>query len=171
MLPLLIVASDDEYRLVTRYFPEYQTVKTGIGAGNVIRVLSQIPHDTPVVNIGYVGSNNLPIGKVCRVSRSWRVRDDNFQFTDYRHGYELSAEGYPCYTGNEFVTSTDKTEPTLFDMELNYIVAFPLRHLGAIKIVSDHLSLETYEETIAKTEDELWGEVRRMLDTILSENA
>lgn len=166
MLPLLIVATTDEQRLVEKYLPEYPVVHTGVGASNIIRTCYDIPRDTPVINIGFAGSNNLPIGRVCLVSRSWRVRDDKFQFEDYRHGYELSVEGFPCYTGNEFVTETDKTEPTLFDMELNYIVAFPFRHLGAIKIVSDHLSLETYEETIVKSEDDVWKEVRALVEKL-----
>ena len=171
MKPLILVASPEEQRLAEKYLPEYTIVYMGIGASNVIRTLCELPKDTPVVNIGFAGSSDLPIGSVNIVSTTWRLKDESFVFDDYHHGYELSPFGIPCYTSNSFVTSTNLSGGVLFDMELNYIAAFPVRLLGAIKIVSDNLCLETYKHVITRDEASVWYDVRRCLNMLLTADA
>lgn len=164
----ILVATEDEVRLATKYLPGYEIVHMGVGANNVIKTCVGIPAEEKVITVGYCGSNCLKIGQVIEVSKTYRLLDkiSGFTFDDYRNGYELSKEGYPCYTNNSFVVQTDIVEPCAFDMELNYIAAFPFQLLGAVKIVSDNLSLQKYEESIKKTEDDVWGEVRRIVDRI-----
>lgn len=168
MIPLLLVASPEEERLVKKYLPDYPLLVMGIGASNVIHALCELPKDTHVVNIGFAGSTDLPIGSVSLVSTTWRLKNELFRFEDYHHGYQLSEEGLPCYTSNSFVTSTDMQGSILFDMELNYIAAFPLKLIGAIKIVSDNLCLESYKHTIRRDEDSVWNDVRICLEKLLA---
>lgn len=52
-------------------------------------------------------------------------------------------------------------------MELNYIVAFPFNVLGAIKIVSDNLDVDEYAESIHTSTDEIWAQVRSLVDGIM----
>ena len=86
------------------------------------------------------------------VSKSYRLISSDVCFKDYRNGYPLAIEGYPCYTSNDFVTSTTIKEDCVFDMELAYIAAMGFQHLHALKIVSDNLSLHTYREVAAAVE-------------------
>lgn len=91
--------------------------------------------------------------------------------------FHLSDEGLPCYTGNSFFTESDKAEPTLYDMELNYIASFcpHLELVASVKIVSDNLSVEAFlnnaiRESGVLTSDEVWENVRQAVETILSRN-
>lgn len=167
MKPILLIASPEEERLVKKYLPDYEYLVMGIGASNVIKSLCEVPKGTTVVNIGFAGSTDISIGSVSLVSTTWRLKNEEFVFDDYHHGYQLSEEGLPCYTSNSFVTSTDLEGSILFDMELNYIAAFPLNLIGAIKIVSDNLCLEAYRHTISRDEDAVWEDVRRCLEKIV----
>lgn len=166
---IILVATEDELRLAKKHLGEYEIVKTGVGAGNVIRCCSQLLfrkgiENERIVNLGFCGSNSIPVGTVVKVSKTWRLMDNVVEFEDWRNGYELAAEGgVPCYTGNCFVLKTDIVEPCAFDMELNYIADFPLPLCGAVKIVSDNLCLDKYEHSIRHSEDEAWDEVRAIL--------
>ncbi len=165
---IVLVATEDELRLARKHLRGMETLHTGVGASNVIRACSQLLlrpgiEREKIVNVGFCGSNNIPIGKVVKVSKSWRLMDNVVEFEDYRNGHELSTDGVPCYTSNCFVLKTDITEPCAFDMELNYMAAFPLPLVGAVKIVSDNLCLDKYEESIKSSEDATWVEVREIL--------
>lgn len=175
-LPVILVAEQAEAEMVAKYIPEAECICTGVGASNVIKACSGIPKGRKVINIGYAGSNCLEIGTVALVGRSYRLTDGSYQFDDYRNPFEFKVgdgEGvvYPCYTSNSFVTSTDKTEAALYDMELNYIVAFPFETLGAIKIVSDNLSVDAFlnnaiRESGILSSDEVWRQVARYYEEL-----
>lgn len=169
---IVLVATDDELRLAAAHLggEDYEIIKTGVGAGNVIRTCSELLlregiGKEKIVNVGFCGSNSLPVGSVVKVSKSWRLMDNVVEFEDWRNGYELSADGVPCYTSNCFVLKTDIVEPCAFDMELNYVVDFPLPVVGAVKIVSDNLCLDKYEHSIRHSEAETWEEVKALLTT------
>lgn len=162
----ILVATQEEFDLANKYLTGYDVMKIGVGAGNVIRRCSGIRSDEKCINVGFAGSNTLPIGKVTKVSKTYRLRNENVEFEDYRNGYELSPVGYPCYTANDFVTSTDKLEPVLFDMELNYIAAFRFRLLGAVKIVSDNLMVDAYNESVNIDDHLIWEKVKALCDEI-----
>ena len=165
---IILVATDDELRLASKHLAGHEIVKTGVGAGNVIRCCSKLLQrpgieKEKILNVGFCGSNSLTIGSVIKVSKTWRLMDNVVEFEDWRNGYELNPEGYPCYTSNSFVLQTDIVEPCAFDMELNYMAAFEMPLVGSIKIVSDNLCLDKYEHSIRHSEDETWDEVKRML--------
>lgn len=168
---VILTAEEAEYQKCKQYFPEVECVRMGVGAGNVIRTCSALPEGTRVLNIGYAGSNSLPIGTVSLVSESYRLTDGTYQFEDHANPLLLCSKGFPCYTNNSFVTSTDKQEPTLFDMELNYICAFHPRItlLGSVKIVSDNLSVEAFENNVIResgvlTSESVWSQVVELVN-------
>lgn len=163
----IIVATDEEYNLVRKYLPEFDVLQTGVGASNVINKCCDLSSKVDVINIGFCGSNNLKIGSVVTVSKTYRLLTSNIAFKDYRNGYVLSDTGYPCYTSNEFVTKTDIKEDCVFDMELNYLAAFNFNLLGAVKIVSDNLSVWEYEQSVDIDDKCIWDEVKRQLYQII----
>lgn len=171
---IILVAEETEYNKCVQLFPELKCIRMGVGAGNVIRTCAALPPGTRVLNIGYAGSNSLPVGTVTRVSETHRLTDGTYQFEDHANPLQLSQEGYPCYTSNSFVTASDMTAPALFDMELNYIAAFTphIELIGAVKVVSDNLSVEAYENNTIResgilTADSVWQEVAEAVSEII----
>lgn len=171
---VILAAEEAEYKKCLELFPEYECVLMGVGAGNVIKTCAALPEGTNVVNIGYAGSNSIEIGTVVTVSTSHRLVEGKYNFTDHNNPLQLCAEGYPCYTNNDFVTESDATEPTLFDMELNYIAAFVPRInlIASIKVVSDNLCLDFFRnnairETGILTRNDVWGRVREAFDKVV----
>ena len=174
---VILAAEEAEYNKCREIFPEIECIRTGVGAGNVIKACSDLPKGTRIINIGYAGSNNVEIGTVSPVSDSFRYTDGNYKFDDHANPLHLSNEGLPCYTGNSFFTESDRTESTLYDMELNYIASFSphLELVAAVKIVSDNLSVDDYvnnakRESGILTSDEVWAKVRQAVEIILSRN-
>ncbi len=171
---VILAAEDTEYNKCLETFPGIECIKTGVGAGNIIKACCSLPKGTRIINIGYAGSNNIEIGTVSLVSDSFRYTDGNYKFDDHANPLHLSDEGFPCYTGNSFFTESDKAEPTLYDMELNYIASFSphLELIAAVKIVSDDLSVDEYlnntiRESGILTGDEVWEKVRQAVEQAL----
>ena len=172
---VILAAEETEYNRCREIFPEIECIRTGVGAGNVIKACCNLPRGTRIINVGYAGSNNIGIGTVALVSDSYRYTDENYKFDDHANPLHLSDEGFPCYTGNSFFTESDRTEPTLYDMELNYIASFSprLELVAAVKIVSDNLSVDAFlnnaiRESGVLTDDEVWENVRQTVETLLS---
>ena len=170
---VILAAEEAEYNKCREIFPGIECIKTGVGAGNVIKACCNLPKGTRIINIGYAGSNNIEIGTVCLVSDSFRYTDGNYKFDDHANPLHLSDEGLPCYTGNSFFTESDRTEPTLYDMELNYIASFSphLELVAAVKIVSDNLSVDEFlnnaiRESGVLTSDEVWANVKQTVEMI-----
>ena len=136
---MTVIAMPEEAKLV---LGNDDIVVTGIGALNIIETLRNISKDTPIHNVGFAGSNSIPIGTRCRVGKV-TAHHPVAEFSD--RIYTLDGDT-PCYTAGDFVTATDIKEPCLFDMELAYILALGFTNVTAEKIVSDCLSLEEYEK-------------------------
>lgn len=166
----ILTATKEEYELAKKHLTNYSVFKTGVGASNVIKTLSAMTQlyskEHSFINVGFCGSNRLPIGTVTKVSKSYRLVDNTVEFDDYRNGYEFGLDGHPCYTNNSFVTESTSDSPVIYDMELNYMVAFPIDLIGSVKIVSDNLDVTEYETTIDTTSAELWAEVRKNIEEI-----
>ena len=172
---VILAAEDTEYNKCRELFPEIECIRTGVGAGNIIKACCCLPKGTRIINIGYAGSNNIEIGTVSLVSDSFRYTDGNYKFDDHANPLHLSDDGIPCYTGNSFFTESDRTEPTLYDMELNYIASFSphLELVAAVKIVSDNLSVDAFlnnakRESGVLTDDEIWANVKQTVEILLS---
>ena len=141
---MIVIATRDELCLVPDTFNEPILI-TGVGASNVIKALQDIDRNTPIVNYGYCGSNVLPIGSTVVVGQS-RLYHPSVEYKEPI--YKLKGGTTPCYTSNDFVTHTDINQPVVFDMELAYIMALGFTNVQSIKVVSDNLSLNQYEQTI-----------------------
>jgi hypothetical protein len=143
---LIVVATDEEYKLAKKRFKHRIIIKTGVGGINVVRKLKRLPKWLKITNFGYVGSNNIPIGTEIRVGES-RLYHPNVIYNEQE--YTLDKEStIKCFTSNDFVLETNIKKPCVFDMELAYICALGFKRVESIKIVSDNLSLKQYEEEI-----------------------
>ena len=141
---MIVIAEKEELCLVED--KKEPILITGAGALNVMTALRNIPRDTPIVNIGYAGSNTIPIGTKCHIGKV-AVTHPNAKFQDKT--YSLDGDT-PCYSAADFVTATDIERPCVFDMELAYILALGFTNVTAEKVVSDNLSLREYEECLKK---------------------
>lgn len=141
---MIIVATDEEYKLARKRFKNDYILKTGVGAINVLKKLKNADKGIKITNFGYVGSNVIPIGTEIKVGRC-KLYHPNVVYQE--PSYKLNGN-VMCYTSNDFVLQTDIKEPCVFDMELAYILALGFKNVESIKIVSDNLSLKQYEEEI-----------------------
>lgn len=134
---------------------DWEVIVSGVGAVNVIRALRDLPRDTYILNIGYAGSSNFEINSVVMVSEV-RLNHPNCSYPEPA----LQLAPVPAewlkkdvisavdYSGADFVLQSDYQDCT-FDMELAYIAAFGFKHVSALKIVSDNLSLHDYRKVAA----------------------
>ncbi len=143
---IVVVATEQEYKLAKKRFKHHLIIKTGIGGINVLERLKNLPRWLKIVNFGYVGSNTLPIGTEVVVGEC-KFYHPNIEYEEPT--YTLNGN-VKCYTSNDFVLNADIKEPCVFDMELVYILALGFKNVKSIKIVSDNLSLKQYEEEINK---------------------
>ena len=145
-MTLIVVATDEEYKLAKKRFKRHRIIKTGVGGLNVIHALKHVPRWVKIINFGYVGSNNIPIGTEVIVGES-RLYHPSVIYNEQQ--YTLDKESIiKCFTSNDFVLQTNIKKPCVFDMELAFILALGFKHVKSIKIVSDNLSLQEYEEKI-----------------------
>ena len=148
-MTIVVVATHKEYIIAKAKFKGKRVIETGVGPLNIIHSLRKIPKWVRIINFGYAGSNNLPIGTEVCVGFSTGYHE-NVQYLEPAYVMDDNQNGENdvwCYTSNDFVLKAPKTTATcLFDMELAYIMALGFKHVRSIKIVSDNLSLEQYEE-------------------------
>ena len=128
-----------------------------------------------MLNVGMTGSNNLEVGNVYLVSKSFGYNFDLTPFGDplYEAPYSPfkmdtldKLESIDCYTSDGFVLKTDIKEDALFDMELNSIITFPFKKKYAIKVVSDSLNNKTYSNFKF---DESLLKIYERVDSIIAE--
>ena len=135
-------------------------VITDVGRNNVTISLFNLAKEynlenTIVINIGLVGSNNLNIGEVIEINKSYGYHFDLTPFGDelyhttnspYKLDKITDLKQIDCYTSDVFVQETNIKETCVLDMELNTITLFPHKKLHSIKVVSDTLSADSYKE-------------------------
>lgn len=139
----VVVATDQEYKLAKETFDAENIIKTGVGGLNVIKALQSVPTNTKILNFGYVGSNKIPKNTLVIIGES-KMYHPNCEYEEPT--YKLNGK-VKCYTSNDFVLKTEIQEPVVFDMELAYICALGY-DVEAIKVVSDNLDYEEYEQNI-----------------------
>lgn len=133
-----VVAMPEEVNLV---HDGSKVIVTGVGGLNVIKAMSDLPRDTEIHNIGYVGSNKIPVGTKCRIGKV-KTYHPNVDFDEE----EFFLDGdITCYTSGDFVLKSDVEEPCVFDMELAYIMALGFKHVVSEKIVSDCLDIDQFK--------------------------
>ena len=138
---MVVIAMEEERK---KFAGDEEVLVTGVGAVNILRALRDVPRDTPIRNIGYAGSNCIPVGTEVCVGR---VELYHPHYAYEEPVFQLDGN-VPCYTSCDFVTETEITEPCVFDMELAFILALGFTNVSALKIVSDSLSTEEVEISI-----------------------
>ena len=142
---LIVIATENELALVDKCDQD-RCIITGVGALNVIHALMDVDRNEPILNVGYVGSNCIPVGTKVRVGSS-QLYHPNADFES--PVYDLCGD-VPCFTSNDFVTKTSIEEPCVFDMELAYILAMGFKNVSSDKTVSDNLDLNEYTSYIGR---------------------
>ena len=111
-------------------------------------------------NVGYVGSNEFPIGTVVVVGT---VSRETPSHTVKEPTFTLDKESkVKCYSSLDFVESTKHTG--VFDMEL-YTFATFFPNIKSVKIVSDNLNFHEFEQV---TIDNAWIEANKILFDMIS---
>ena len=148
MRRIVTVATPKERRLIKRFLTEEDydaVVITGVGGTNVVRTLRAYPQDTHIINIGFAGSATISKGKVVHVKQVslYHPRCDYEEPT-----MVIGKEGVHCYTSCDFIGDKER-ENSVYDMELAFIVALGFLKVDSIKVISDSIDYEEYEQTIA----------------------
>lgn len=142
---------------------------TGIGkqltAINLTQYLSNQPKPDLIINVGYAGSTDIPIGKWVNISRvynyEWEIPGEEkyVMLAGGSQKLELlnnaKVEEVECYSSESFVTDTDLKEHVAFDMELHSIALICDLYeipLLSLKKISDNLSLGEYYNNLSKEE-------------------
>lgn len=142
---MIVVAMPEEVKLAK---PDGNGVLvTGVGALNVIKSMKNIDRRTPIVNVGYAGSNTIKKGTWVKVGKV-KTFHPNVAFDEPT--FMLNGDT-PCYTAGDFVTCAQIKEPCVFDMELAYILALGFTNVTSYKLVSDCLNTKEFEETMERT--------------------
>lgn len=144
---MIVVATAEEYKEARKQFKHQRIIITGVGPGNIYRSLRRIPRWRKIINFGFAGSNKILKGLVVKV-RSCKHYHPNCTYEE--ESFVLGRGDVTCYTSNDFVLQTEIEEPVVFDMELYYILSMGYKKVKSIKIVSDNLDYNEYENTIRK---------------------
>lgn len=150
----IVVAEEGERELAEKHFPGQDILVTGVGALNIMRSLRELPLDTPIINIGYVGSANYEIGSLVEVGEV-KLCHPNVTYPEpeihlegglaKEFGIEVAHTDVPIFTNVDFVLQS-KERDCVFDMELAFICGMGFSNVRSIKIVSDNLSLHEYHD-------------------------
>ena len=65
---VIVVATDLEESLV-KPLTKLKIIKTQPGSSNVIETLKNLDIKTKIINVGYAGSNILPVGSIAKVKK------------------------------------------------------------------------------------------------------
>lgn len=140
---------------------------TGIGKQTtmfqLVKYLENHIRPDKIVNIGYAGSTNIPIGTWVQIENvynyEWNILEEQkYTIEGYPNREMLMLKElpkYPCYTAESFVTQTDIKENSVFDMELHSVYLVSCMYsidLISIKLISDNLCLEDYYKNIERNE-------------------
>ena len=123
-----------------------EIIVLGIGGPATLRTLAKLfldkkfNSDDRFFNIGYVGSNEFPIGTVVSVGESLR-EFPSIRFPDETYFLDKKSK-VKCFSSNDFVEETTNTG--IFDMEL-YILASLFPNIKSVKIVSDNLNFHDWK--------------------------
>ena len=147
MSRFVVVATPEEIPLIAQCVPAFITdpvIVTGVGGVNVIHALRDIPRDSEIVNVGYAGSADIPIGTAVSIGVV-SLFHPVCPVIEPLLAMTLGTGNVHCYTAGDFVTSAHK-RGCVYDMELAYIAALGFRSIRAVKVVSDHQPAAEEEE-------------------------
>lgn len=141
----------DNIKIPAEIEKETEIITLGIGGPAALRVLSKLllsgkfNSNDRFFNIGYVGSNEFPVGAVVSIGESFR-EFSSLRFPEGSYVLDNKSK-VKCYTSIDFVEETEHTG--VFDMEL-YTLASIFPNIKSIKIVSDNLNFKDWKEVDIK---------------------
>ena len=150
MAKYLVVATPEELNLpAAKEATDRVAIITGIGGTNVIRALCDIPRGADILNVGYCGSPDLPIGTAVRIG-SVKTYHPGYDFPEVTYYLAAGTKySHPCLTAGDFVAGGAAVPAgAVVDMELAFIAALGFKELTAVKYVSDNLSVEQYNAAV-----------------------
>ena len=159
---IILTAMKREYELARKVFGDkYEIRNIGVGPRNAIRAAKRLIDEgvacnTEVMMFGFVGSNVLPKGTQVYASAS-SFHNPVAKYENGIDGLPLDrpklesapAQGVPCFTSTDFVTSTNIKSPAIFDMELGFFAEI-WPNVTCWGIVSDNLDGEEFEEFVER---------------------
>lgn len=132
---------------------------------NLTKYLCNNERTDLIINIGFAGSTDIPVGKWVNIERAYNYEWDipgEEKYVMINGGSQKlmilensGLETVECYSSESFVTETDIEEHVAFDMELHSIsLICDLYDIPvlALKKISDNLSLDNYYENLKKDE-------------------
>lgn len=141
----------DDVKIVLLGWGETATIKTL----SKILLNGELNKNDKFFNVGYVGSNEFPIGTVVVVGS---VSREVASHTVKEPLIKLNKESkVKCYSSINFVESTKHTG--VFDMEL-YTLATFFPKIKSVKVVSDNLNYHEYKQVAIK---KAWKEANSIL--------
>ena len=141
----------DDVKIVLLGWGETATIKTL----SKILLNGEFNKNDKFFNVGYVGSNEFPIGTVVVVGS---VSREVASHTVKEPLIKLNKESkVKCYSSINFVETTKHTG--VFDMEL-YTLATFFPKIKSVKVVSDNLNYHEYKQVAIK---KAWKEANSIL--------
>ena len=142
MARLIVIATEAERWLIDE--EDADVLVTGVGPLNVLEALRNVPRSTPLMNVGFAGSVDIPVGTICPIGAvGLHMPDVPFSSPSY----QLTGT-VPCLSSSSFVTAS-RRRGCVFDMELAFILGMGFTDVEAVKVVSDSLNYEEYERKAA----------------------
>lgn len=144
---LVVIATKAEIELVEKVYKIHTPILiTGPGALNIARALKGVDRKTEIINVGYAGSKDYPIGTVVSVGKStlWHTRA---KYVEPEYVIDWKEDSV-CYTSSDFVEyspAVGELEHAVFDMELAHIASLGFESIKAYKVISDNLSYDEYK--------------------------
>jgi len=153
---IITCATEEEKRALVPERFWCNVVITGIGFLDTIMTLKEHISDSDmfgyeprfVINIGYAGAKDIPVGTICRVNKCSAYREHDLDTGAMQlYEFKTSAPSYLCYSATDFIEGSNLEGPFLVDMELlaHSILSCPL---ASIKIVSDNMSMDDYTSSL-----------------------
>lgn len=124
--------------------------------------LPTLTEDDTIVNIGYCGAYNVPVGTIIEPSEVRELGSNNSAKIDRLFG----CEDVVCFTANEFVTEPAVLQESIYDMELYKLTQLPHKKIYTLKIVSDNLNEADCEQY---NDEAAWNKVKEILEKFKNE--
>lgn len=132
----------------------------GIGATGIDN--AELIEDDVIVNVGYAGGYEIPVGTIIEPSYAMDMRRGEIVRIDS----VFPVERRVCITSDTFVDKPMSNGPHLYDMELFKVASVPHKKLYSLKIISDNLCEEDCE---AYNAEESWRMVVDLIERNLPE--
>lgn len=143
---------------------------SGIGkqrtAISLTKYLCENKKPEQIINIGYAGSTDIPVGKWVNISKvynyNWEIPgEEKYSFLDFGNQelqpiQDTAIDKIECYSAESFVTETNLAGHIAFDMELHSIAVIGDMFnipVTSIKKISDNLSLDHYYDSTKTNND------------------